>query len=168
MKTTMTAIIERQRARVHTQKEKNAKRFYIQKSRHFSKSWTISVTFLYTKSHTLDGKRFSWNFWSCHLYTKSMTLCVTWRFYIQKDRHFAKRKTICDTFLYPKIRHLCVTRFLLNFWNLRRGWDICGKKNVLCVTFLYWKTIHFELRCYTQRAWHYVLILGFPLPLNNR
>ena len=55
----MTAIIEIQRARVHTQKAKNVKRFYIQKARHFSKSWTISITFLYTKSHTLDVKVFS-------------------------------------------------------------------------------------------------------------
>ena len=40
---------------------------------------------------------FSWKFWSWHLYTKSMTLCVTWRFYIQntdtpkKERQFALR-----------------------------------------------------------------------------
>ena len=39
MRITMTAIIERQRARLYTQKaEKIAKRFYIQKARHFSKS----------------------------------------------------------------------------------------------------------------------------------
>ena len=39
MKITMTAIIERQRARLYTQKAKKiAKRFYIQKARHFSKS----------------------------------------------------------------------------------------------------------------------------------
>ena len=36
------------------------------------------------------------------IYTKSMTLCVTWRFYIEKARHFAKIKTICDTFIYKK------------------------------------------------------------------
>ena len=38
MKITMTAIIERQRARLYIQKAKIAKRFYIQKARHFSKS----------------------------------------------------------------------------------------------------------------------------------
>ena len=55
MKITITAIIERQRARLYTQKAKTiAKHFYIQKARHFSKSYTISVPFLYTKSHTLD------------------------------------------------------------------------------------------------------------------
>ena len=33
----------------------------------------------------------------------------TKRFYIQKSRHFAKRKTICVTFLYTKIETLYVT-----------------------------------------------------------
>ena len=55
MKITMTAIIEKQRARLYTQKAKQiAKYLYIQKAGHFSKSWTIPVTFLCTKSHTLD------------------------------------------------------------------------------------------------------------------
>ena len=93
--------------------------FYIQKARHFSRSWTIPVTFIYIKSYTLDVTGFSWKCWSWNLYTKSMTLCVTWSFYIQTVRHFAKSKTICDTFLYTKIRHFCVTQFLLIF-------EICG------------------------------------------
>ena len=37
------------------------------------------------------------------------------RFYIQKARHFAKSKTICDTLLYTKTRHFCVTRFFIEF-----------------------------------------------------
>ena len=63
---------------------------------------------------------FLWNFWSWHLYIKSMTLCVTWRFYIQKARHFSKSKTICVAFLYTKSRHFALRDFSLNFWNLRR------------------------------------------------
>ena len=43
---------------------------------------------------------FFMKFLSCHLYTKSMTLSVTWRFYIQTSIHFAKTKTICVLFLY--------------------------------------------------------------------
>ena len=40
----------------------------------------------------------------------------------------------------------------------RRGGGIyCLKNNVLCVKFLYWKTMHFALRCYIKRAWHYAL-----------
>ena len=44
---------------IYTKSKKIAKRFYIQKARHFSKSKTISVTFLYTKSDTLDVTGFS-------------------------------------------------------------------------------------------------------------
>ena len=45
MKVTMTAISKRQRARfyMYKKKGKKAKRFYIQKVRHFSKSETISL-----------------------------------------------------------------------------------------------------------------------------
>ena len=60
MKIMMTAIIERQRARLYTKRAKIiVKHFYIQKSTHFSKSQTISVTFLYTKSDTLEVTGFS-------------------------------------------------------------------------------------------------------------
>ena len=63
MKITMTAIIERQRARLYTQKsKKNAKRFYIQKARHFSKSKTISVTFYIQKAIHLTLRDFNENF----------------------------------------------------------------------------------------------------------
>ena len=43
------------------------------------------------------------------------------RFYIQKARHFAKSKTICDTFLYTKIRYFCVTRFFIEFLKFAEG-----------------------------------------------
>ena len=36
-------------------------------------------------------------------------------FFIQKGRHFAKSKTICDTFLYTKIWDLELRDFSLNF-----------------------------------------------------
>ena len=105
--------------------------------------------------------RFSWNIWFWHLYTKSRTLCVTWRFYIQKARHFAKKKTICVTFLYQNPHTF---RYAIFDWifQIRWGWTaifICSKKNfhnifisknqhtllndlskkklIICVTFLY-------------------------------
>ena len=53
MEITMTSIIERQRARFYIQKAKIAKKYYIQKGRHFAKNKTISVMFLYTKRTTL-------------------------------------------------------------------------------------------------------------------
>ena len=52
------------------------------------------------------------------------------RFYIQKSGTFALRE------------------FSLNFWNLWIGGDMYSwKNNVLRVTLLYWKTIHFALLC---------------------
>ena len=110
-------------------------------------------------------RNFPWKFWVWNLYTKSMTPCFTWRFYIQKARHFAKIKTICFHFLYTKIRTLFALRkFSLNFWNWRRGGTfLYGKKNALCltfymqksltlcVTFSYKKARHFELHFYMQK-----------------
>ena len=152
MKIAMTIIIERQRARLYTQKAtKIAKLFYKQKTRHFSKSKTVSVTFLYTKINTLDVKGFYEN--------------DEVGIYIQKAWHFA----LCDVFIYKKLdtsqkaRQFAIRfyiqksgtfalrNFSLNFWHLRRGGGIYSfKKKVLCVTFLYWKKMHFSLRCYIK------------------
>ena len=78
-------------------------RFYIQKARHFML------------------RDFSWNFQSCHLYTKSMTLCVMWSFIYKKHDTLQKSVQIIIRFLYTKIRHFALRDFSLNFWNLRRG-----------------------------------------------
>ena len=131
MKITMTAISERQRARLYTQKvKKNCETFLYTKSQTHFKNLDNFRYVLYTKSNTLDVTGFSWKFWTRHLYTKSMTLFVTWRFYIQKARHFAKSKTICDRFFKQKSGTFALRNFLLNFWNLRRGWDIYSLKKM--------------------------------------
>ena len=55
MKITMTAIIERQRARLYTQKAKKLLHIFIYKKPDtFQKSRQFPLRFLYTKSHTLD------------------------------------------------------------------------------------------------------------------
>ena len=58
-------------------------------------------------------------------------------FYIQKARHFAKSKTICDTFLYIKSLTLCVTRFFIKFLKLAEGGCIFifEKQCTLCYIF---------------------------------
>ena len=104
-------------------------RFYIQKS------WRFTL------------RNLSWKLWSWRLYTKSMTLCVTRRFYIQKSGHLVKNKTICVTFLYTKIRTLCVTRFFIEFLKLMEG---VGH-------FYLQKTTHFALSFYIYKAWHFAL-----------
>ena len=47
-----------------------------------------------------------------YIYTKSMTICVTWYFNIQKNRHFEKSKTMCITFyIHKKPDTLCSVSF---------------------------------------------------------
>ena len=139
---------------LNTQKEKNCETSLYIKPDTFQKARQFPFRFIFKKQYTLRYGIFHEIFWSWHLYSKSMTLCVTWRFYIQNGRHFAKSKTIWDTFLYTKIWHLALRDFSLNFWNLRRGWDIyvlkkqCTlrdilywKNNALCFTLLYTKSL---------------------------
>ena len=156
----MTAISERQRARfyIYKNQKKIAKRFYIQKFRHFSKIKTIYVTFLYSKIKTLYFTQFLWNLWSWNLYTKCMTLCVTWRFNIQKSRYFAKSKTICVMFLYTKIWTLCVMRFFIEFLKLVEGGRDFNMK----------MTIHFSLHLYMQKTCTLRYFLLFKNPDNFR
>ena len=115
--------------------------------------------FLYTKSYTLYITGFFMKFLKLSfIYTKSMTFCVTWRFYIQKARHFAKSKTICNTFLYTKIWHFAFRDLSLDFWNLQRGGRFIYWKTMHFAWYFYIKkTMHFALRFYIQRAWHYAL-----------
>ena len=115
-------------------------RFYIQRLRHF----------------TL--RNFLWNLWSWHLYTKCMTLCVTWRFNIQKSRYFAKSKTICVMFLYTKIRTLCVMRFFIEFLKLVEGGKDFNMK----------MTIQFSLHLYMQKTCTLRYFLLFKNPDNFR
>ena len=133
-------------------------------------------TFLYYKILTLSKKQdnfryifyiqkasyfyfcgFWCKFWIWYLYTKIMALCVMWPFLYRKHDTY-KKDIICVTFLYTKARTLCVTLFLLNFWNCRRGggsilyfflnnalWVtfLFAKSIALCVTFLYTKSLTF-------------------------
>ena len=139
MKITMTSITERQRARLYTKKAKIAKRFLYTKHQTLFKKLDNSRYAFYTKIQTLDVTGYSWKFWTYNLYTKSMTLCVTWHF-IQKARHFAKSKTICNTFFIYKSHTLDDMGFSWNF----RSWHLYKKYHTLSdVTFLYTKTSHF-------------------------
>ena len=119
----MTPIGKRQRARfIYTKSKKIAKCLYI-----------------YTKSQTLCKKQDNLRYVFVHkkqdtlLYAffmnvlkleKSMTLCVTWRFYIQKARNFEKKDNLRYVFLYTKSLTLCVTRFFMEFLKLAEGGGI--------------------------------------------
>ena len=75
----MTNISERQRALFNIYKKKKMRNvyLYIQEARHFSKSKTICVTFLFTKNPTLYVTQF---------FMKFLKLAFI---YIQKELHFA-------------------------------------------------------------------------------
>ena len=113
--------------------------FLIQNTGHFAESKTVSVTLLYSNGETLYVTRFSWTFWIWLFCTKSMTLCVIWRCYIQKDWHFVKSKKICIMFKYKNTDTLRY-HILLNFCNWQRAMDIfICKKQCFCVTLIFSK-----------------------------
>ena len=132
---------------IHKQQENFQKarqfalRFYSQEARHFTlrnfhESFEIGI----------------------YIYTRRMTLCVMWGFYIQNARHFAKIKIICVlSFYIQKSLTLCVTRFSWNSWNWRRGGSFLWiRNNALCVKFLYAKkTVPFLLRFYIKKVKHF-------------
>ena len=139
MKITMTASIEKRRARfIHKKQRKLWNIFMYKNPETFQKARQFPFRFYIQKAIHFTLRDFSWNFLSWHLYTKIMILCVMWRLYIQKARHFAKNKTICDTFLYIKIRHFASRNFSLNFWKLRRrgGMYFLKKQCTLCDIFI--------------------------------
>ena len=143
----MTNIIERQGARfIYTNGKKIAKQFNIQKYRHLAKSKAICVTFYIKEARYFMVCDFSWNFCSWNLCTKSMTLSVTWCF-IKKGRHFAKRKTICVTFLYSEDPDTLHYAIFIEVLKLAEGRG----------AFLYAKTIHFALHFCKQKIMHFAL-----------
>ena len=98
---------------------KNAKRLYIHREQDtLQKARQFPLRFYIQKSWHFTSIDFLWNFWSWHLYTKSMIFCVTWRFYIQKAGHFAKRKTICVAFY---ILNIVTLRSAIFHWIFEFG-----------------------------------------------
>ena len=122
MKITMTAIIERQRARLYTQKAK--------KSRN---------VFLYKKPDTFQkARQFPLRFYiqkAIHLTLRDFHDIFEVGIYIQKAWHFELREVFIykklDTsqkakqsairFYIQKSGTFALRNFSLNFWNLRRG-----------------------------------------------
>ena len=131
-------------------------------------------TFSYTKSQTLfkklDNSRYvfiykklyTWRygifmkFLKLAIICKNMTLCVTWRFNIQKLDTSQKTRQFAIRFYIQKPGTFALHNFYPIFKSAEgEGTFIYFKNNAFCVTFLYWKTMHFALRWYIQRAWHY-------------
>ena len=77
MKITMTPRIERQRARLYTQKAKNAKSFYIKKPHTFQKARHFPLRFYIQKDIHLLTLQDLHEIFEVGIYTKSLTLFVT-------------------------------------------------------------------------------------------
>ena len=71
--------------------------------------------------------------------TKSMTLCVTWRFYLQNSDTSKKQDNVRYVFYIQKAWHFCVTQFSWYFEIVGRGGHFYIFKDALCVSFLYAK-----------------------------
>ena len=102
----MTPIAKRQRARFYLYTQQKHLRnvyLYIQKSRHFLKSKTICVTFLFTKRKTLYVTRFLVKYLIlASIYISNHgTLCSV-TFLFTKSQTLQKSKTICVTFFIYK------------------------------------------------------------------
>ena len=154
----MTAIIKRQQAWLYTQKAKKLRNIFIYiKQDTFQKSTQFPLRFNIQKAG--------------HLTLRDFHEMFEGRIYIQNAWHFALRNALypkkLDTlqkerklvicFIYKNPALLCYAIFI-DFWNLRRGGVIYSLiYNVLCEVFLYWKTLHFALRWFIKRAWHYAL-----------
>ena len=147
MKILMSAISEWQRARFYIyKKQKNAKRFYIQKPTHFSISRTICDTFLYAKSMTLYVTR---------LFIKKLNLAFIYKkhdilryvtFLYSKSRTLRKKQDNLRYVFIFKIWTLSVTRFFIEFLKFADGGGI----------FMF-KKIHFALHLYVQKTMHFAL-----------
>ena len=79
MKITMTAIIERQRARyyIHKKQNKSLNVFIHKKPDTFQKARQFPVRFYIQKGINSTLRDFSYEIFEVGIYTKSMTLCVT-------------------------------------------------------------------------------------------
>ena len=87
-----------------------------------------------------------------YIYTKSMKFCVTWRFYIQKFRHFEKSTTVSVTFFIYKKSDTLRYAIFHGIFKLAEGGGVnkkqCtlrkflfAKNNALSVTFFNTKSL---------------------------
>ena len=74
-----------------------------------------------------------------YIHTKIITLCVTWRFYIKKARHFKESKTICVMFFIYKKPDTLRYAIFHGIFEIVEGGQVFLflKNNSLFVTYLY-------------------------------
>ena len=126
---------------IYTKSKKVVKRFYIQKSGHFTQSKTISVTFLYTKIETLYVTQFFMEILKLTiLYKKHDTLHYVTFLYTKIQTLSKKQDNLRSVFIYKNTDTL---RYAIFHWIFEIGGGGGGgymqKNNALCITFLYVK-----------------------------
>ena len=137
-------------------KSKKMRNFYlyIHKGRHFPKSQAICVTFLFTKIPTLYVTRFFMKFLKLEfIYTKSMTLCVTWRFIYKNSDTSKKARQFALGFYIQKAWQFALRDFSWIF-EIGGGWGHFYKQ----------KTMNLALNFYMQKrcTFRYVFIFKKP------
>ena len=139
----MNNISKRQIALLHlSKKQKNAKRFYIQKARHFVKGKTISVMFLFTKSKTLYVTIFFMKFLKlAFIYKNYDTLRYMIFLYTKIQTLRKKQDNLRYVFIYKNPDILRYAIFQWIFWNC---YLVAGKRrsgaDELAVILPPWKT----------------------------
>ena len=137
------------------QKEKNAKRFYIQKARQFPLSFYIQNAWHFTL------RNFSWLLLRlAFIYKNHDTLCYV-AFLYTKAWYFTKGKKIELLFYIQKFGHFALRNFPLNFWNWRMGGNYIRKKQcTLNYIFICKKqyTLRYVFRCKNTDTLRFIFI----------
>ena len=124
------------------QRVKNCETFFIYKKRDtLQKARQFLLLFNIQKAWHFTLHNFSWNFWRLHLYTKSTTPGVTWRFIYKNPDLSKKAKQFALHFYIQKTVHFALRDFSLNFCNLWKG----GRHLYMR------KKSHFALEMYMQK-----------------
>ena len=145
----MTAISKRQRALFYIYKNKIKFKtiLYVQKARHFSKSKTLPVTFLYTKSETLYVTRFFMKFLKlAFIYKKHESLRYVTFLYTKIQKLLKKKDNLRYGFIYKNPDTL---RYVIFHWIFEFGGG--GRY------FYKQKTMHFALHFYMQKTLKFAL-----------
>ena len=112
MQISMTPIIEIQRARLYIQNANKLRNAYIYpKSQTLCKKQdNLRCFFIHKKAIHFTLRDFSWIFEiGIYIYTKSMTLCVMWRFIYKKPDTSRKQENLRYIFIYKKQRKSILT-----------------------------------------------------------
>ena len=150
---TITATSRRQRAWLYKYKNTKNCEMFINIFRNpdtWQKVRQFALRFYLHKAKHFPLSDFSWNFWTWHMHTKSIILCVMWRFYIKKNQSLRKNPdNVCYVFYLQKSWYFALRNSTWNLWNWRKGGHFYKQKmmhfallfilknNALSVTVLY-------------------------------